>query len=137
MTAARPPRRRPPRRGEIMKRWTWLLPLALLIAAPAHAVIEMVVIDARGIKLNQGDVVDGSAKLTLGEGQQITLMGQDGKTLKLKGPYDQVPLSGEKAATVNVKLALASLVTQESQRERAGVIRGTGGTVTPPEPWLI
>lgn len=103
---------------------------------PAAAKVDMVVMEARGVKLQPGQVVDGSANLTLAEGQQVSLMTQDGKVVKLRGPYDKAPAPGE-AATANVQLALQLLVTQESARERAGVIRGGPGMVVPPDPWLV
>jgi hypothetical protein len=106
------------------------------IALPAAAKIDMVVMEARGVKLQQGQVIDGSANLTLAEGQQVSLMTQDGKVVKLRGPSDRPPAPGD-AATADVKTALLSLVAQESQRERAGVIRGGPGMVVPPEPWLV
>jgi len=108
----------------------------LAVAAPAAAKVDMVVMEARGVKLQPGQVVDGSANLTLAEGQQVSLMTQDGKVVKLRGPYDKAPAPGE-AATANVQLALQLLVTQESARERAGVIRGGPGMVVPPDPWLV
>jgi len=108
----------------------------MAVAAPAVAKVDMVVMEARGVKLQPGQVVDGSVNLTLTDGQQVSLMTQDGKVVKLRGPYDKAPAPGE-AATANVQLALQLLVTQESARERAGVIRGGPGMVVPPDPWLV
>jgi len=119
-----------------MKARLFCLLSLLAIAAPAAAKVDMVVMEARGVKLQPGQVVDGSANLTLAEGQQVSLMTQDGKVVKLRGPYDKAPAPGE-AATANVQLALQLLVTQESARERAGVIRGGPGMVVPPDPWLV
>jgi hypothetical protein len=111
--------------------------ILLLIAGPAAAMVEMVVIEARGIKLTPGDVIDGDQKLTLTDGQQVSLMAADGTTTKLRGPFDKPPISPDKAPTADVKLALRMLVNSEGQRERAGVIRGTGAQVIPPDPWLV
>ncbi|HMA49593.1 MAG TPA: hypothetical protein VKP60_07555, partial [Magnetospirillaceae bacterium] len=71
------------------------------------------------------------------EGQQVSLMTQDGRVVKLRGPFDKPPAPAEAAAGANVQLALQLLVTQQSSRERAGVIRGGPGMVIPPEPWVI
>jgi hypothetical protein len=109
----------------------------LLAALPAAAKIDMVVMEARGVKLQQGQVIDGSANLTLTEGQQVSLMMQDGKVVKLRGPYDKPAAPAEAAAGANVQLALQLLVTQQESRERAGVSRGTKGQAIPPEPWLV
>ena len=116
----------------------FLSALALMaIALPAAAKIDMVVMEARGVKLQQGQVIDGSANLTLTDGQQVSLMTQDGKVVKLRGPFDKPPAPAEASATANVQLALQLLVTQQSSRERAGVIRGGPGLVVPPEPWVV
>lgn len=116
-----------------------LLPVLGLIAValPAAAKIDMVVMEARGVKLQQGQVIDGSVNLTLTDGQQVSLMTQDGKVVKLRGPFDKPPAPAEAAAGANVQLALQLLVTQQSSRERAGVIRGGPGMVVPPEPWVV
>lgn len=116
-----------------------LLALAslMLVALPAAAKIDMVVMEARGVKLQQGQVIDGSVNLTLTDGQQVSLMMQDGRVVKLKGPFDKPPAPAEASATANVQLALQLLVTQQSSRERAGVIRGGPGLVVPPEPWVV
>jgi hypothetical protein len=109
----------------------------LLTALPAAAKIDMVVMEARGVKLQQGQIIDGSANLTLTEGQQVSLMMQDGRVIKVKGPSDKPPAPPEASATANVELALQLLITQQSSRERAGVIRGGPGLVVPPEPWVV
>jgi hypothetical protein len=106
-------------------------------ALPAAAKVDMVVMEARGIRLQQGQVIDGSVPLTLAEGQQVSLMMQDGKVVKLRGPLDKAPAPSESSAVANVQLALELLVTQQSSRERAGVSRGGSGLVIPPEPWVI
>ena len=113
---------------------------ALVLAAlalPAIAKVDMVVMEARGVKLQPGQVIDGSANLTLTDGQQVSLMTEDGRVVKVKGPSDKPPAPADAAAGANVQLALQLLVTQQSSRERAGVIRGGPGQVVPPEPWVV
>ncbi len=109
----------------------------MAFALPAAAKVDMVVMEARGVKLQPGQVIDGSANLTLADGQQVSLMMQDGKVVKLRGPYDKPAAPEAAAAGANVQLALQLLVTQQSSRERAGVSRGTAGQSIPPEPWLV
>lgn len=121
-----------------MKKARLLILASLMLAAlPAAAKIDMVVMEARGVKLQQGQVIDGSVNLTLTDGQQVSLMMQDGRMIKVKGPFDKPPAPAEATATANVQLALQLLVTQQSSRERAGVIRGGPGMVIPPEPWVV
>jgi len=115
-----------------------LIALGIMASSgPAAAKVDMVVMEARGVRLQQGQVIDGSANLTLSEGQQVSLMMQDGKVVKLRGPFDKPPAPSESGAGANVQLALQLLVTQQNSRERAGVSRGGTGLVIPPEPWVI
>ena len=114
-----------------------LMAVAGLSPLAAAAKVDMVVMEARGVKLQQGQIIDGSANLTLADGQQVSLMMQDGKVVKLRGPWDKPAAPAETAAGANVQLALQLLVTQQSSRERAGVSRGGAGLVVPPDPWVV
>lgn len=114
-----------------------LLAVIAMIALPSLAKIDMVVMEARGIKLESGQVIDGSQPLTLTEGQQVSLMTEDGKVVKLRGPIAKPPAPTETAGTANVELALRLLVTQQNSRERAGVIRGGTASKIPPDPLLV
>lgn len=107
------------------------------IAEAADARVDMVVMEARGVKLEAGQVIDGETPLTLTDGQQVSLMTEDGTLVKLYGPYAKPPMPAQSAATANVKLALQLLVTQEAGRERAGVIRGGTAEQVPPDPGLV
>ena len=111
--------------------------LSMLLATGAMAKVDMVVVDARGVKLSPGQVIDGSVGLTLTDGQQVSLMLGDGRMIKLRGPSDKPPAPSDSGATVDVKLALQALVTQQNQRERSGVIRGAGSQAIPPEAFLV
>jgi hypothetical protein len=108
-----------------------------MMPRPVVAKVDMVVMEARGIKLEAGQVIDGDAPLTLTDGQQVTLMTEDGTLVKLHGPFAKPPAPAQSAATANVKLALQLLVTQEAGRERAGVIRGGTAQLVPPDPSLV
>jgi hypothetical protein len=110
---------------------------SFLRADPARAAVNLVVVESRGIRLDPGQVVDGGKPLVLSDGQLVTLISPDGKLIKLRGPSDKPPAPQDGAATADVGLALKLLVTQETTREKAGVIRGAGKLVIPPEPWLI
>jgi len=113
---------------------------AVLFAAWALAaeagVRDMVVVEARGVRIALGQTIDGSAPLALESGQQVTLMAQDGRVFHLRGPSTAAPLPAETPALANVALAVRLMTTQQEARERAGVIRG-GAARIPPDPWLI
>jgi hypothetical protein len=110
----------------------------LCAAAPPTAAIDVVVVEARGVALKAGQMIDGSKPLVLQEGQQVVLISPAGKTVKLRGPLDQPPLSEAEGGTADVGAALKSLVTAQAARaDRLGVVRGAASQPVPPEPWLL
>jgi len=114
---------------------TFGLGLLLSLGATAAMGAELVVVEARNIDLKQGTAIDDGKPLTLKEGQQVTLIADDGTILTLRGPYDQAPASG--GGGVGVGEALQALTTQNSVRNVAGVVRAGEATVKLPSPWLV
>jgi len=111
--------------------------LGLTGARTAHAESSagLVVFAAQGVALKPGDTVDGTKPFTLEAGQSATLIADNGKMLKLRGPYSAAPLSeaGRQGATVTD--ALAALVsaprttnaTLGASRDAAAVVHLTPG----------
>lgn len=116
---------------------TALAAMAMLSpVAPAQA-DELVVVEARGIDLHPGDLVDASKPLALKEGQHVTFIAVNGATFKLDGPYDKPP-TADLAAGGNAAEALRALVTQEQARiAEAGASRSGALTAHLPDPWLM
>ncbi|HXP95981.1 MAG TPA: hypothetical protein VN809_04665 [Telmatospirillum sp.] len=99
---------------------------------------DLVVVEARGVPLRPGQTIDGSKPLTLLEGQNVVLISSAGKTVKLRGPFDQPPVADTEVATADLSGALRSMVTAQAARtDKLGVVRGAASQVVPPEPWLI
>lgn len=109
--------------------------LTASLAASAAMAAELVVVEARNVDLKQGETVDDSKPLALKEGQQVTLIAEDGTILTLRGPYDRAPGGG--AGGVDVGKALEALTTKNSVRNVAGVVRTGEATVRLPSPWLV
>src|SRR5579872_7195234 len=65
--------------------------LGIAMTASGASAGELIVVEARGVPLHAGQVIDDTQKLTLTEGQRVTLIAANGNTLMLRGPYDQVP----------------------------------------------
>ena len=109
--------------------------LAVLNLAPSAATAaELVVAEARGVSLKQGDVLDDAKPIKLKDGQLVTLVAENGSILTLRGPYDQAPAVG--SGGVDVALALDAILTGKS-RNVAGVIRTAAADVHLPDPWLV
>ncbi len=114
--------------------------LALLFALAAFwpglaAAEDLVVVEARGIAYAQGAVIDSTKPLKLKEGQHLTLISQAGVTLKLDGPYDQLPsASGGQGTDLSTKLA--ALAGGGQRFSEVGTTRST--TVAKlPSPWML
>ena len=107
---------------------------AALLAHQASAA-ELVVVEARGITLKPGQVVDDRQKLTLQKGDELTLVDESGAVIKLRGPYDAAPSAGG-GNGVDISNALAALSTGGTQTAM-GVVRAKVEDVNLPDPWVI
>ena len=100
-----------------------------LIALVGPALVEAgqwVVIAAEQSTLQPGTLVPGDKPLKLAEGAQLVLLAEDGKTLKLTGPYSGVPNGRSKGGGENSNLnAIANLLQGHQQATSTlGVMRG-------------
>ncbi len=105
-------------------------------AVPALAV-NLIVLEARGGSLKSGMSIDSSATLTLKEGERLTVIGPDGRSITLKGPLSGQPLSKSSVAA-DPRQALAALIsTRDARTSSIGVVRAGAATAKLPAPWLI
>ncbi len=112
--------------------------LTLFASASPAAASNLVVVKSSGIDLPVGLAVAPDKPLTLKDGEQVVLIAPDGRTVRLRGPWDKPPISGSAAANPDVKQALKALLTQTLARSQSvGVVRDTSAQVLPPEPWLL
>ncbi|MGE0667837.1 MAG: hypothetical protein AB7O49_14880 [Sphingomonadales bacterium] len=96
----------------------------------------LVVVDARGIALKPGTVLQSGAVLQLKQGQHVTLITETGSTLKISGPYDKPPVAVE-GGGVTLSSTLQALVTQrEARRGEFGTTRAAT-LAKLPDPWLV
>lgn len=121
-----------------MRRAGALLLAALAASSPAHAA-DVVVVEAKGIDLSAGQVLDGARPLPLVAGQKLTLITDDGRTIKLKGPSEAPPLPSVGTEHAGVATSLKGLLkAREADTSSAGVIRSGAEAQQPlPQPWLI
>lgn len=111
--------------------------LALLVAmSSATRAGELVVIASTDAKLGVGSVLDGSRAIQLAEGDAVTLVSSDGRTLKLRGPYlgrpDPLPDTGNSGLLD----ALSDIVKPtEKDVSTAGIMRSS--LYAPKQPWVI
>ncbi|MBI1245333.1 MAG: hypothetical protein GC202_10035 [Alphaproteobacteria bacterium] len=114
-----------------------VLLLVLALAAFPAAANELVVLEAKGVDLAPGAKVDGTKVLKLAPGQRVTLISDDGRTVKLKGPFEEAPApaAGQVASMGD---ALKNLMNQRgSGVAQLGVVRAAGDAPELPEPWIV
>jgi len=113
------------------------LTISSLCVSPARSA-ELVVVEAHGVALRQGQTIDDADTLALREGERVTLLAASGKVLKLRGPYEQAPRTAIGAADAGLSQGLAALLVQKEARTgQVGVVRTGTDPVALPEPWLI
>lgn len=105
----------------------------LLMGAPLAEAGQWLVIDAKGAALKPGTLLVEQQQVTLADGAQLTLLADDGQTLKLVGPYSGVP--GQEGATRGKGknlVVIASLLQGHSQpASTLGALRASSRK-TPP-----
>jgi hypothetical protein len=113
-----------------------LLALGLAWLPEPAAAEEMVVVAARGVALHPGEKIDSAKPLLLTQGQHVTLIGINGVTINLSGPYDKPPAASSNGTELSV--ALSALATQQQARTiEVGATRAGTSVAALPEPWLL
>lgn len=109
--------------------------VSLYLSVATAQASQFVVVEARGIGLKAGTVIDSNKPLHLSRGQHVRVISEDGTTLKVDGPFDKALASGQ-AEGVDVVSALAALGTE--RKSRLGDVGTTRGVQTQlPEPWIL
>jgi hypothetical protein len=109
--------------------------LAMLFAVTAHA--QFVVMDVRGAPFKSGQSIAATAVINLKEGERLSAIGPDGKTVTLRGPFSG-PLAPKADAVPDSKQALAALlVNRDARTKSVGVVRAGTASVKTPQPELI
>ena len=104
--------------------------LVWLAGTPPVAAQQWVVVAAEGVSLQPGTLLDGKQPVKLAEDARLTLLAEDGKTLKLAGPYVGTPEKNG-GATVGRGEHLAAVVDllqgHQQPTSALGIMRGTQG----------
>ncbi len=73
--------------------------ILLLLALPGWAAAaNLVVLEARGGGLAAGQSIPSDKPINLKEGERVTVIGPDGKSVTLRGPFSGPPMPGGAAA---------------------------------------
>jgi len=111
------------------------LPLAIC-SVPSIAA-NMIVVDARGAGLKPGMTVNSASVLDLKEGERVTMISADGRSVMLRGTYHGPAVRGS-TSVQNPKAALAALISTRNDRAKTvGAIRAGANAAPLPDPWLV
>jgi hypothetical protein len=123
------------KRGRMFSKWV-LSGALVCVLLPVYSA-ELIVLNARSPNFKVGMKVNSDAAIALKEGEKLTLIGPDGKSKTLKGPYSG-PAMESSSTAADPKIALAALVsTRDARTSSVGVIRAGTASVKIPGPWLI
>jgi len=115
-----------------------LIAALLLLVAPVHASAnDLVVVDARGIDLKPGAKVPSNTVIKLGAGARLTLVTANGETIRLRGPFEDLPVRDVNNTQGVVDSLRKMMVTPTSGALTPGVVRSGGDLIDLPAPWLI
>lgn len=113
---------------------TVLAGLVWLAGSPPVAAGQWVVVAAEGVSLQPGTLLDGKRPVKLAEGARLTLLAEDGKTLKLAGPYAGTPEKSGGAADArgeNLTVIAGLLQGQQQSTSMLGAMRGNAARLAP------
>ncbi len=129
---------RMPSGGGMHKRWAgWLLAFALAMLLLPHALAQFVVMDARGLAYKPGDKLAAGVTVSLKEGERLSVIGADGKSITLRGPYSGALVAAGGAPQEPRQALSALLASREARVKSVGVVRSGSARVQTPDPEMI
>ena len=109
-----------------------LASVLLLFTGTASA--QFVVMDARGVAFKAGDKIAAGTNVTLKEGERLSVIGADGKSVTLRGPYAGALAAAGGGAAQDPKQALNALLASRDARVKSvGVVRSGAANVKTPD----
>jgi len=113
--------------------------LVLALSSISVTAAPLIVVDARGGGLKKGQKIDSAQPITLKEGERVTLISQEGKTITLRGKFSGLPPMSAGAATDPTQALRALVGTRNPETGGVGAARSyeVSRTAPLPQPWLI
>ena len=127
-------------KGENVKSYRLVVTFCLVLGffAVAGLADQLVIVASTVEELPRGTMVDGSAELTLAAGSSLTLVSKSGELMKLEGPFQGIPSSGDPGeGDAGLLFALEQLLENRKAEETPGVFRAAPGGDQPAGPWWI
>ena len=102
---------------------------------------DLLILNSTQSDLPEGGIIDGTAMLSIAAGARLTLVGEAGRKITLKGPFSGAPGAAEQAAGngfgSRMLAALSRLIVgMPADRSEIGGLRGTGGAFSD-DIWMV
>ena len=116
----------------------WIVAVLLSIASIGTAVdSEVVVIASTSTDLQPGQIIASTHRPHLPDGEAVTVITGEGKTITLTGPYEGEVAVTTEAGDSDLLSALSTLVgSGDSGSSSVGAIRGSAGSDVD-DPWVF
>ena len=111
--------------------------LFFLIFFSATSYAQLIVMQARGGSYKVGQSISPTKTITLKEGERLTLIGADGKSITHRGPYKGLPVKKGSSNTDATKALSVLIAKRDARTSSIGVIRAGTGAVQVPDPKAI
>jgi hypothetical protein len=115
---------RDPRRFSVAVALFICLGMPIFTAPTAALAAKVVVMSARGAGLKEGQSIESDQTLVLKEGERVTLIGPDGKTVTRQGPYNGPAMTVAAAGGDSLQGLAALAANREARTSSVGVVRG-------------
>lgn len=119
------------------KRFCISAAFAVLLSTGSVMAAQLVVMEARGTGLKSGAMVDSEQVLELKEGERLVLIGPDGRSVTLRGPFRDKPVKDAPALQDRSKNLTALLSSRDARTSAVGVVRAGAQMAAIPDPWLL
>lgn len=127
-----------PRARALMYLRSLLLMASACMLWPASVHAQFVVMDARGVPFKPGDKIAAGTSVALKEGERLSVIGADGKSIMLRGPYSGQLAAAGGGPAQDPKQALTALIASRDARVKSvGVVRSGVAGVKTPDPEAI
>jgi hypothetical protein len=100
------------------------LGLSSLTVSTAALAANVVVVSARGGGLQEGQFIESNQTLVLKEGERVTLIGPDGKSVTRHGPFNGPAMPPATAGGDSSQWLAALAANREARTSSVGVVRG-------------
>lgn len=109
----------------------------LFLSFSIPSIAQLIVLQARGGGFKIGQSISPKKVITLKEGERVSLIGADGKSITHRGPFKGLPVK-EGSSKPNPTKALSVLIASRDARTSSiGVIRAGTNTVPTPDHFAI